>query len=87
MGDAGATFSPTPDDPDPQSGWALVRVKPARLRDGVKLSADRARIEPGQKAGPHAMSIEERLAASDTQLDPFHDRERIWREERERRGG
>lgn len=73
----GETFAPTPDDPDPRAGWALVRVKPARLQDGTALSADRTRIEHGPKAGPHVMSTRERLALWDTQPDP-------WREDRER---
>ncbi len=80
------SYAPTPDDPDDRAGWSLLTVKPARLRSGTMLSPDGSRIVSGTPTGAPVMSIEERLAAWDTQLDPFHDREQIVREARERAG-
>ncbi len=80
----GASFAPTAEDPDPYAGWALLVVRPARVRERTMLSEDRSRLVPDTRPPPGHQTVEERLAAWDAQLDPHHDREQIWREQRER---
>lgn len=78
------SYAPTAQDPDLQAGWALLIVRPARVRPGQRVSEDGTHLERDTTADERWAAYQrDQDAARATRLDPWHDREKI-REQRER---